>query len=116
MAVKLKTRGIEGFSLRAKELMEDSLELRGEFTLAVTYMSREIAQKIAIINNLSLDYKRILWKGKPEEYYLFRVDHQQKFRGEQKERRKWKFIRNLGLASILAFLTGLFIQVFSGAK
>ena len=116
MAVKLKTRGIEGFSSRAKEIMEDSLELRGEFTLAVTYMPRETAQKIATMNNLSLDYDKVIWKGKPEEYYIFRVDHQQKLRGEQKERRKWKFIRNLGLASILAFLIGLFIQVFSNTK
>ena len=113
MALRLKTKRIEGFSLKAKEIMEDSLELRGEFTLAVTYMPRATAQMIATVNNLSLDYTTILWKGRPEEYYIFRVDYQQKLRAEQKERRKWRFVRNLTLASILAFIIGLLVQVFT---
>jgi hypothetical protein len=116
MTIRLKTKGIEKFSPWAKELMEDSLEKRGEFTLAVTYMSRTTAQMIATLNNLSLDYKTVMWKGRPEEYYLFRVDYQQQLRQGLREKQKWTFIRNLTLASVLAFLIGLLIQAFSSAK
>jgi hypothetical protein len=112
MAIRLKTKGVEKFSLRAKELMEDSLEARGEFALAVAYLPRETAQKIATLNNLTLDYKTVMWKSRPEEYYLFRIDYQQQLWQGLREKRKWTFIRNLTLASILAFLLGLLSQIF----
>ena len=116
MTTKLKWEGIKELSWAGKEMIEEALDRNGVLVMATERLPRTIMQRIATLNNLSLDYKTVSRGKKQVEHYILRIDHQQRLRRLLKEKRKWSFVRNLTLASVALFLIGLLIQVFSGVK
>lgn len=111
MKLKLKWKGIDRFSQLQRKTFEDKLNQKGEAALPVFTMPRETAEKIALLNKLSLGYTNLLDGEKSIEFYIFRVDQQVLLRRMLKERRQWSYIRNLTIASLFVFILGLIIQV-----
>ena len=111
MALKLKWRGVDKLSLRGKEMIEDTLNQKGMIVLATSSMPRGVANRIADLNNLFLDYESIMSKGKLIEYYVFRINHQMRLRDQLKKGQRLRFVRNLTLGSILVFLLSLLSQL-----
>lgn len=112
MKLKLKWKGIDRFTQHQRKRIENDLNQKGESALPVFTMPREMAEKIASLNKLSLDYATLYSGEKSVEFYIFRVDQQILLRNMLKERRQWGYARNLIIASLFVFVLGLIIQVF----
>ena len=112
MSLRLKWKGIEEVSPKGKEVIENRLKLLGQITILTTYMPRTTAQKIAKLNDLTLDYRTIIHKGRPTEHYVFQIDSQRVLRKELKRRRRLRFWENLTITWILVFLFSLLVQIF----
>ena len=110
--MKLNWNGVREISERGKEIIERLLKRDGEIALASSFMPRTIAQRMAKINNLTLDYENLLWKGRMTEHYIFRVSRQLLLREELKQRRQLRYVTRLAVASVVVYLLCLFTLVF----
>lgn len=112
MALRLKWRGVEKVSPKGRKVIEDALETLGQIAIATTFMPRATAQKIAKLNDLTLNYKTIIYKGRPTEHYVFQIDSQRVLHRELIRRRQLRFIGNLTIAWVVVFLLSFLVQIF----